>query len=96
MISANGGLPAHGYTPQLTPRRPRGSEPASAITTTIPSAQHRSHFEKQEFSRQNQQSHMNHTAIKSLFVECGVEWGGGVHFAGKLEIRKRRQGRGAG
>ena len=29
MISANGGLPAHRYTPQVTPRWPRGSEPAS-------------------------------------------------------------------
>ena len=31
MISANGGLPAHRYTPQVTPRWPRGSEPASAL-----------------------------------------------------------------
>ena len=31
MISANGGLPAHRYTPQVTQRRPRGSEPASAL-----------------------------------------------------------------
>ena len=30
MISANGGLPAHRYTPQVTPRWPRGSEPASS------------------------------------------------------------------
>ena len=29
MISANGGLPAHRYTPQVTPRWPPGSEPAS-------------------------------------------------------------------
>ena len=29
MISANGGLPAHRYTPQVTPRWPRGSGPAS-------------------------------------------------------------------
>ena len=29
MISANGGLPAHRYTPQVTPRWPRGSEPTS-------------------------------------------------------------------
>ena len=29
MISANGGLPAHRYTHQVTPRWPRGSEPAS-------------------------------------------------------------------
>ena len=29
MISANGGLPAHRYTPQVTPRWPRGSKPAS-------------------------------------------------------------------
>ena len=29
MISANGGLPAHRYTPQVTLRWPRGSEPAS-------------------------------------------------------------------
>ena len=29
MISANGGLPAHRYTPQVTPRWPRGSEPGS-------------------------------------------------------------------
>ena len=29
MISANGGLPAHRYTPQVTPRWPRGSELAS-------------------------------------------------------------------
>ena len=33
MISANGGLPAHRYTPQVTPRWPRGSEPASAHTS---------------------------------------------------------------
>ena len=31
MISANGGLPAHRYTPQVTPRWPRGSEPASNL-----------------------------------------------------------------
>ena len=31
MISANGGLPAHRYTPQVTPRWPRGSEPASDL-----------------------------------------------------------------
>ena len=31
MISANGGLPAHRYTPQVTPRWPRGSEPASEL-----------------------------------------------------------------
>ena len=30
MISANGGLLAHRYTPQVTQRWPRGSEPASA------------------------------------------------------------------
>ena len=30
MISANGGLPAHRYTPQVTQRWPRGSKPASA------------------------------------------------------------------
>ena len=29
MISANGGWPAHRYTPQVTQRWPRGSEPAS-------------------------------------------------------------------
>ena len=29
MISANGGFPAHRYTPQVTQRWPRGSEPAS-------------------------------------------------------------------
>ena len=29
MISANGGLPAHRYTPQVTARWPRGSKPAS-------------------------------------------------------------------
>ena len=29
MISVNGGLPAHRYTPQVTGRWPRGSEPAS-------------------------------------------------------------------
>ena len=32
MISANGGLPAHRYTPQVTPKWPRGSEPASVCT----------------------------------------------------------------
>ena len=32
MISANGGLPAHRYTPQVTPGWPRGSEPASAVS----------------------------------------------------------------
>ena len=31
MISANGGLPAQRYTPQVTPRWPRGSEPASEL-----------------------------------------------------------------
>ena len=31
MISANGGLPAHRYTPQVTQRWPRGSEPASTL-----------------------------------------------------------------
>ena len=29
MISANGGLPAHRYTPQVTQRWPQGSETAS-------------------------------------------------------------------
>ena len=31
MISANGGLPAHRYTPHGTQRWPRGSEPASRV-----------------------------------------------------------------
>ena len=31
MISANGGLPAHRYTPHVTERWPRGSEPASPL-----------------------------------------------------------------
>ena len=31
MISAKGGLLAYRYTPQVTPRWPRGSEPASEI-----------------------------------------------------------------
>ena len=31
MILANGGLPAHRYTPQVTQRWPRGSEPASPM-----------------------------------------------------------------
>ena len=34
MTSANGGLPAHRYTPQVTPRWPRGSEPASPSAHT--------------------------------------------------------------
>ena len=33
MISSNGGLPAHRYTPQVTQRWPRGSEPASMENT---------------------------------------------------------------
>ena len=37
MISANGGLPAHRYTPQVTPRWPRGSEPASIRKETFDS-----------------------------------------------------------
>ena len=36
MISAKGGLPAHRYTPQVTQRWPRGSEPASTQTDTHP------------------------------------------------------------
>ena len=35
MISANGGLPAHRYTPQVTQRSPRGSEPASGFTLDL-------------------------------------------------------------
>ena len=35
MISANGGLPAHRYTPQVTPRWPRWSEPASTRTECL-------------------------------------------------------------
>ena len=35
MISANGGLPAHRYTPQVTQRWPRGSEPASALMCVV-------------------------------------------------------------
>ena len=34
MISANGALPAHRYTPQVTPRCCRGSEPASTPAPT--------------------------------------------------------------
>ena len=36
MISANGGLPAHRYTPQVTQRWPRGSEPASVFLLKCP------------------------------------------------------------
>ena len=36
MISANGGLPAPRYTPQVTQRWPRGSEPASPCLKTTP------------------------------------------------------------
>ena len=44
MISANGGLPAHRYTPQVTPRWPRGSEPASvAARGTWRPAENRAH-----------------------------------------------------
>ena len=32
MRSANGGLPVHRYTPQVTQGWPRGSEPASPLT----------------------------------------------------------------
>ena len=35
MISANGSLPAHRYTPQVTPRWPRGSEPASVVWVCV-------------------------------------------------------------
>ena len=35
MISANGGLPAHRYTPQVTQRWPRGSEPASVACLAV-------------------------------------------------------------
>ena len=35
MISANGGLPAHRYTPQVTPRWPQGSEPASVFASIV-------------------------------------------------------------
>ena len=35
MISANGGLPAHRYTPQVTPRWPQGSEPASQRSDSV-------------------------------------------------------------
>ena len=35
MISANGGLPAHRYTPQVTQRWPRGSEPASIVLGSL-------------------------------------------------------------
>ena len=34
MISANGGLPAHRYTPQVTQRWPQGFEPACGVTET--------------------------------------------------------------
>ena len=34
MISANGGLPAQEYTPEVTPRWPRGSEPADRGSTS--------------------------------------------------------------
>ena len=47
MISANGGLPAHRYTPQVTPRWPRGSEPASArwrLLSNAPPKGHHSHY----------------------------------------------------
>ena len=35
MISANGGFPAHRYTPQVTDRWPRGSEPVSMLGTEV-------------------------------------------------------------
>ena len=40
MISANGRLPAHRYTPQVTPRWPRGSEPASMPDHVVTLAWH--------------------------------------------------------
>ena len=43
MISANGGLPAHRYTPQVTPRWAQGSEPASEAPppgALVPPPQH--------------------------------------------------------
>ena len=42
MILANGGLPAHRYTPQMTQRWPRGSKLASAVGAGVGS-QHRPH-----------------------------------------------------
>ena len=52
MISANGGLPAHRYTPQVTPRWPRGFEPASPLSTnqspqTIDRTPHTTHHRPQ-------------------------------------------------
>ena len=35
MISANGGLSAHRYTPQVTQRWPRGSKPASKVLQAV-------------------------------------------------------------
>ena len=43
MISANGGLPAHTYTPQVNQRWPRGSEPASKHRKPLPGKEGRNH-----------------------------------------------------
>ena len=52
MISANGGLPAHRYTPQVTPRWPRGSEPASE-----PPAGPRRRTEEEALHRRIEEAH---------------------------------------
>ena len=44
MISANGGLPAHRYTPQVTPRWPRGSELDSPPPSARPPRNTAYHF----------------------------------------------------
>ena len=53
MISANGGLPAHRYTPQVTPRWPRGSEPASVVRHLQPIPHHNVFCNSIDCSRHN-------------------------------------------
>ena len=63
MISANGGLPAHRYTPQVTQRWPRGSEPASQVRNS--SSQQQCPCEKRWTLRRQWLQHLEFSAMST-------------------------------
>ena len=72
MISANGGLPAHRYTPQVTQRWPRGSKPASpALGSNEVAADHVGHYMIHFLSQMYQMRELFHAAdVKSKMREA--------------------------
>ena len=73
MISAHGGLPAHRYTPQVTPRWPRGSEAASQHAWAVVKLGQRHHVMHVEHVRTEERGNETHYLVRYENEEASME-----------------------